>query len=491
MELFSLALEIKAIRTVTSPDIKKAHRVSMLGRLTPDMFSSEVTKKAYKRISRLLESRAMVLDWEDLLEDPNLNADYRDELRSSEEAPAKSMKGFERILEPLMRYRKRRTIMQVGRSIAKDLEGDEEEFDEDTYLLTLADKLNQAKGGSSNERVHSFGGKKSNALKLAKKVLNSPAEILYKTGYKAYDDKNAGLPTTGVVILGASTSGGKSVFSMNLADRMSRANGIHCLKITLEMTEEQEMNRMLAMISGVEFWKIKQNKLSTKEKKQVFKAAKLYDKQMRKNKGRNSFVSPDRGMSIDDVLYMATAYNAEVTVLDYVGLLEGVDDGDQWKNLGSVVRRAKVQTQQSGKLIIILVQLDSETGKIRYSRAMQEHADVVWIWNYSDPEVRETGVLPIQVTKARDGELFEMPLKENFKQMQVLDGDGEVRDLSPEDNKEQFRKGGGKFGKKKREPMELADLKPNRRASMIVNSAFDGDDDKGTSKKKKRKKVLE
>jgi hypothetical protein len=39
--------------------------------------------------------------------------------------------------------------------------------------------------------------------------------------------------------------------------------------------------------------------------------------------------------------------------------------------------------------------------------------------------------------------------------------------------------------------MELADLKPNRRASMIVNSAFEGDEDKGTSKKKKRKKVLE
>lgn len=489
MELYSLALEIKALRTVTCPDIKKAHRVSMLGRLSPDLFSSEVTKKAYKRVSKLLESRSMVLDWDDLLEDPNLNVDYRDELRSSDEAPAKGMKGFERILDPLMKYRKRRTIMQVGRLIAKDLDGDEEEFDEDSYLLQLADKLNQAKGGSITEKVHSFGGKKSNAMRLAKQVLNAPTEVQYKTGYKAYDDKNAGLPTTGVVILGASTSGGKSVFSMNLADRMALANGIHCLKITLEMTEEQEMNRMLAMISGVDFWKIKQNKLTAKEKKSVLKAAKLYDTKLRKAKARNSFVSPDRGMNIDDVLYMATAYNAEVTVLDYVGLLEGVDDGDQWKNLGSVVRRAKVHAQQSKKLIIILVQIDSDTGKIRYSRAMQEHADVVWIWNYSDPEVRETKVLPIQVTKARDGELFEMPLKEVFEKMQVLDGDGEVRELSPEDNKSQFRKGGDKF-KKKREPTELADLKPNRRAGMIVDAAYDDGGGK-KSKKKKRKAALE
>lgn len=488
MELFSLSLEVKALKTVTNPDIKKAQRISMLGRLTPDMFSSDVTKKAYKRLQKLLEARSMLLDWEDLLEDPNLNVDYRDELRASDESPARGMKGFERLVEPLIQYRKLRTIMQVGRSIAKDLDGNEEDFDVDTYLLQIADKLNQAKGGSVKERVHSFGGKNSNALKLAKRVLNAPTEVLHKTGYKAYDDKNAGLPTTGVFIMGASTSGGKSVTSMNLAHRMAMANGIHCLKITLEMTEEQEMNRMLAMISGVDFRKIKQNKLTKKEKKAVYAAAKLYDKQLSKKSGaRNSFVSPDRGMTIDDVLYMATAYNAEVTVLDYVGLLEGVDDGDQWKNLGGVVRRAKVHSQQTGRLIIILVQTDSDTGKIRYSQAMKEHADVVWTWNYSDPEIRETGVLPIQVIKARDGELFELPLKEMFSKMQVLDGDGEVKELSPEDNKSQFRKGGGKF--KKREPTELADLKPNRRASMIVDNAYD--DGNGKSKKKKRKAALE
>lgn len=483
MELYSLSLEIKALRTVTSPDIKKAHRISMLGRLSPDLFSSEVTKKAYKRVSKLVETRSMILDWEDLLEDPNLNVDFRDELRDAEEQPAKGMKGFERILEPLQKYRKRRTIMTVGRTIAKDLEGSEEEFDEDQYLLEIADKLNQAKGGQQNEKVYSFGGNKSNALKFAQKTLDNPQERLYKTGYKAYDDKNAGLPTSGVFILGASTSGGKSVFSMNLANRIALANGIHCLKITLEMTAEQEMNRMLAMISGVDFWKIKQHNLTKKEKKKVMEAAKMYDKQLRKKGARNSFVSPDRGMTIDDVLYMATAYNAEITVLDYVGLLEGVDDGDQWKNLGSVVRRAKVHSKESNKLIIILVQIDGETGKIRYSQAMKEHADVVWTWNYSDPEIRETKVLPIQVIKVRDGELFEMPLKEVFEKMQVLDGDGEVKELSPDENKSQFRTG----GKKKREPTELADLKPNRRASMIVDAAYD-DSDSGSSKKSKKKK---
>lgn len=490
MEIFSMGLEIKALRTITSNEIKKGLRVSMLGRLTDKHFSSEVTKKTYRRLMKLLESRSIIMDWDDVLEDPNLSVDFREALRESDESPAKGLKGFERIYDSLEQYRKRRHLMNLGREIAKVLDGSEEEFDEDEFLLRMAEGLNQASGGSKQtEKIYTFGGKKSNALAFAEQTLNNPTEKLYKTGYKEYDKRNGGLPTTGVMLLGASTSGGKSVFSMNLADRMVQANDIHALKVTLEMTAEQEMNRMLAMISGVDFWKIKQNKLTEKEKKEVLKAAKAYDKMLTKKKGRNSFTSPERGMSIDDVLYMSTAYGAQLMVIDYAGLLEGVDDGDQWKNLGAIVRKAKVHTQRTGQLVIILVQIDDDTGKIRYAKAMREHADVVWIWNYSDPEIREMKILPIQVIKVRDGELFELPLKDVFEKMRVDDSDEVSRDLTPDENKGEFRK--GKNGFKKKENKELADLKPNRRAGMLVSAAYDDGDKKGGSKKKKRKRALE
>ena len=497
MELSSIGLELRAIKTVTSRSFKDAHRTSMLGRLNVGHFSSEVTRKAFRRLNKLVEVKGEILDWEDLLEDPNLAEDFRDELRASEDVPAKTRNGYDRIYEGLEKYRKRRHIAALGRRIAKDLDTDEEDFDEDTYLREVADELNQAQKGSNlTEKVWTFGGKKGNAVKLAKQAIHNPKELMYKTGYKTYDDKNGGWPTTGVILLAGSTSGGKSVLSMNIADRMARMNGIHTLKITLEMTAEQEMNRMLAMIAGVPFWKIKQKKLSDREKDKLLKAAKAYDKQLRKSKAKNSFVSPERGMSIEDVLYMTVPYGVQVSFIDYVGLLEGIDNDNQWRELSTIVRKAKVHAQQTGQLVVILCQLDDQSGRIRYSGGMREHADVVWAWNYSDPEVRETKIIPVQVMKARDGELFEMPLRDMFEQMRVDDAEEgteipQAARSAIEDDKGEKKFKKGNFKKKKQDDIPL---KKNRRSAtdFLKGNDRDGDtdDDDILPKKKKKKKYV-
>ncbi len=495
MEMFSLGLEIRAIRTITNPNIKEAYRTAMMGRLSVSHFSSEVTRKAFRRITKLVEVKNEIIEWDDLLEDPNLAEEFRDSLREADETPAKTMKGFDKIFDSLEEYRQRRDVMNIGKQIAKDFgEADPEEFDIQEYMQQLGDKLGQAQRGTrTTEKVWTFGGKKSNAVKLAKQVITNPKEVMYKTGFKAYDKRNGGWPTTGVVLLAGSTSGGKSVISMNIADAMAKLNGIHCLKVTLEMTAEQEMKRMLAMISGVDFWKIKQGKLSGREKKELLKAAKKYDKIVSKSKGRNSFTSPERGMSIDDVLYMSIPYGVHVTFIDYVGLLEGIDNDNQWRELSTIVRKAKVHASATGQLVVILCQLDDQSGRIRYSNGMREHADVVWSWNYSDPEVREGKIIPVQVMKARDGELFEMPLKDMFETMRVADAEEGTEmpksgAMATDDVEGTPKKKFGKGNFKKKDKLEI---KKSRRAAAAFlsgsNDSDDDDDDDLPKKKKKRK----
>ncbi|QYW05357.1 hypothetical protein pEaSNUABM25_00001 [Erwinia phage pEa_SNUABM_25] len=465
----------------------------MMGRLGVSHFSSEITRKAFRRITKLVEVKSEIIEWDDLLEDPNLAEEFRDSLREADEKPAKSMKGFDRVYDNLEKYRQRRDIMNIGKMIAKDFgEADAEEFNEQEYMQGLADKLGQAQRGTrSTEKVHTFGGKKSNAIKLAKQVILNPKEVMYKTGFKNYDKRNGGWPTTGVVLLAGSTSGGKSVISMNIADAMAKINGIHCLKVTLEMTAEQEMKRMLSMISGIEFNKIKQGKLSKREQKQLIEAAKQYDKIMTKSKGRNSFTSPERGMSIDDVLYMSIPYGVHVTFIDYVGLLEGVDNDNQWRELSTIVRKAKVHANATGQLVVILCQLDDQSGRIRYSGGMREHADVVWSWNYSDPEIREGHVIPMQVMKARDGELFEMAIAEAFHLMRVSDAEegAEIPQRAVTSDDVGGSPAKGNF-KKKGKGKDKIEIKKSRRAAaaFLSSGSDDDDDDEDLPKKKKKRK---
>lgn len=425
MEMRSMGLEVRALMTITNSKIESSKRMAMLGRVNKDHFSSDVTKKAFRRISKLAESRGELVEWIDILEDPNMGEDYRDALEEYEVEPAKTLKGFGKIFDKLDSYRKRRHLLEIAKELHKTLEADDDEFEEDEYIQSIAENLASAKKSSvTEEKVWAFGGKKKgNALKLVKQALYSPKESLYKTGFKEYDDRNGGIPTSGVMLLAGSTSGGKSIISQNLADQLAQINALKVLTVTLEMSDEQHVNRQLAMITGTDFSKIKQKKLSDREKKKLLKAAKEYDARLRKAKGKVMFTSPSRGMTIDDVIYMTVPYDADICVLDYVGLLEGMDEDNQWRELSSAVRKAKIHSQATGKLYILLVQFDADSNKIRYSKGMKEHADVLWQWNYSDPEVREGKIIPVQIAKVRDGELFEMPLAERFHVMQVGDAE--------------------------------------------------------------------
>lgn len=484
MEMNSISLEVRALRTVTSAHIKESVRMSMLGRLSREHFSSEITRKAYRRLAKLAEVRSEILEWHDLLDDPNLGEEVRDALDEYEVVAAKGLKGFQRIMTRLDSYRKRRALLTLVKDVHKQLESeDDEEFDEDAYLHSIAERLGAVKTTDvSVERVYSFGGDDDEVLNLAKRTIHNPAESLYKTGFKEYDDRNGGLPTSGVMLMAGSTSGGKSVIAQNLGDQLARLNSLHTLTVTLEMTEEQHMNRHLSMISGIEFGKIKKKQLTDDEKDTLLRAASKYHKSLKKAKAKVSFTSPDHGMTMDDVLYMTVPYGADVCILDYVGLLEGMDEDNQWRLLSAAVRQAKIHSKATGKLYIILVQFDSDQNKVRYSKGMKEHADVLWQWSYSDPEVRETHVLPIQIAKVRDGELFEMPLEERFHVMQVGDAPSDVK-ITRKTMTLDDMDGKPKRGKKKNKGREAA-------KKFLSDSSSNDADDSKKSKKKRRSYVL-
>lgn len=474
MDLSSFGLEVKALRSITNAKMKSSLRMSMLGRLGVEHFANEVTRKAFRRVSKLASARGELLNWSELLVDPNLPEEYRDYLAESDAKPVAKLERFAGVVEQLDKYRMRRHLADLARSIAETIESDvSEDFSEEECLRDVANRLQSAYSKKAEDAVYSFG-KSSNIKDMVHRVLHKPNERLYKTGYKMYDDANGGLPTTGVVLLAGATSSGKSVLSMNLMKQMHELNAISVLKITLEMTAEQEMNRILSMLSGVAFSSIKQNKLTDKEKVKIAKAAKAFDKECKARKANFMYAAPEDGMSIDDVLYMGAAYNAKVVCLDYVGLLEGLDDDSQWRKLSEIVRKAKVFSSRTGTLVVILCQLDEESGKIRYSKGMREHADVVWTWNYSDPELRETRHIPIEVIKVRDGQLMTMPLKEAFDVMRVSNPEGDVPEFAGKRKSKSFSDSGDSEGKA-------------RRRALLDSASSDDDDDDVSGKDKPRK----
>lgn len=419
MDLASFSQEVRALQSLTDSSISYQRRMALLGRLTEGHFSTDVTRSAFKLVRRYSNTGELP-EWDDLVEDPKLAEDAKDTLRDEDFKPIVA-KAHRRLVETLSKYKKRRDLKDIAAAIANGLKEDEsEEFDEDTLRQQAAGMLADVGAAAAQTRIYGIGkGQHKSGIKFAQKVFESPAEQLYKTGFADYDSINGGFPTSGVILLAATTSGGKSALSMNLGYDIALLNGIDVQRVTLEMTAEQETKRMASMLSGVEFNKIKQGTLSKAEQRKILKVMEDCDNKLCAAGGSYSYLSPERGMDADDVMYLASSTGAHISIVDYVGLLNGIDAGNQAACLSEVVRKFKVHASITGKLYILLVQLDSESGKVRYSRAMVEHSDVLITWAYVDAEVRALKSLPLNVEKARDGELFSFDVPEAFAAMAV------------------------------------------------------------------------
>ncbi len=85
------------------------------------------------------------------------------------------------------------------------------------------------------------------------------------TGFKDLDNKLAGLQKSDLVILAARPSVGKTSFALDIARHAATKDNIPVLIFSLEMSNQQLVDRMLAAEAQIDSWKMRRGKLSLDE----------------------------------------------------------------------------------------------------------------------------------------------------------------------------------------------------------------------------------
>jgi hypothetical protein len=114
------------------------------------------------------------------------------------------------------------------------------------------------------------------------------------------------------------------------------------------------------------------------------------------------FTCPAEEVDINWILQQAEMSDREVIIIDYVGLLAGLNGDDQWRAMSNVVRQAKIWTNRTGKTVIILAQMRFENGKpeLKYSKAILDHCNNAWAWQHIKVNGRD--YLIVTQMKARE-----------------------------------------------------------------------------------------
>jgi len=223
--------------------------------------------------------------------------------------------------------------------------------------------------------------------------------------------------------IGGPAGGGKTSLALQLAQNMSESGMEDVVYVPLEMDEDETMERILANKAGVKLSRIKQKKTSESEDQRIVKAYKKHVKTLKKNKVRFTIYAPEEDVTIDEVLLLLKPYGYRVIIIDYLTLLKGTDGDDasekQWQKIGQIGRRCKIWAKANNAIVILVAQVDEE-GRLRYSRALKEHANILWTWPVNK-ETRENKVMKIQSEKARNMVMVDFELGYDDELFQVFD----------------------------------------------------------------------
>lgn len=435
MKLFSQQLELRAVRSmaVSSPGDKVASVTMtdatsisslLLSSVDESFFHYEPAKAAYKRLMSVAQRRSKIISFEDLIEDPAINEEFRDVLGQYKKAPVISVDRATTLLASLDEYRQTRSLYYMAKNVLETLKKSEVNVGE--LLDTVTNQLTAARSRDSmTDQIQTIGHDANAVDELLDEALSTEDDQLLLTGIKEFDDRNGGITAEGVWLIAATTSGGKSVARMNLCKNLYLLNNVSVCTVSLEMNSKKETHRLLSNLTRIPFWKFKKKRLSDADRELCRKKWKAFHLHGKKCKARYSILCPTRGVTIQQLLMLVKPYKFKVLAIDYIGLLEGVDGKDQWQVLSSITRICKIFSSENKCLVILLAQLDSDDDRVRYSKGIMEHVDSCWIWNYSKQEQRDLRTIPVVQKKARDQELFPFDLAEQFNIMTISNPDEE------------------------------------------------------------------
>lgn len=389
----------------------------------PEVFSYEPFCAGYERLQHLLVREGRMPTWNSLIDDPALDV-FRDQLVaacSRERVESRAMNTLREVEDSAENLTELFYLRKVQANAARLSElvydGNVEIEDITTHYLQLNDLV--ASGVVDDVPIIHLG---ENDDELFDNLTN-PARLptFYPIGMPTYDKEVGGLPKSGLVLVGATTSGGKSAFANHLVLHFSTVLCLDVIKVSLEMPKDQEYMRFMANRGRASMRNMRAGAdITHEENKRLRKAHEDFKAKRAANAyGRLSFWCPGN-TDVSRMLLKLQPYNYHVIVVDYIGLLEGADSDNQALELSRIARTLKVHTQKTKQLVVALVQLDEDSKKVRYARAMKEHCDNLIIWYPTDDE-KKAGEWMMHQVKGRDSGLLSWGVKFHADTMTFTD----------------------------------------------------------------------
>ncbi len=239
-----------------------------------------------------------------------------------------------------------------------------------------------------------------------------------KTGFVDLDNVLSGMQASNLLILAARPGQGKTAFIVNMAQNIAvtekKAVGI----FSLEMSQEELVDRLLVGQADVDAWKLKTGRLSESDFAKLSEAMGLLA-------DAPIYIDDTPGISISQIRTKARRlqleHNVSLIIIDYLQL---VDPGKHYDNrvqevslvsqaLKNLARELKVPVlavSQLSRAVEHRGERKPQLADLRESGAIEQDADVVMFLYRPDAELSNVMQTKLLIAKHRNGPMGEIDL---------------------------------------------------------------------------------
>ncbi len=303
---------------------------------------------------------------------------------------------------------KKRELFELAKNIQKEIEQIE---DVDVYLEKNISEIQKIE--FQTEKEENFIDEVAKTATKIEQNINKKQDYSYYTGFLDLDDLTDGLHKGELTIIGARPGVGKTTFSLQIAEHISKKQK-NVTYVCLEMSTEQMIQKMLAKEARVNSRKIRNGDLTSEEIDKIgIACAEVCDLKM-------NILTKIRTIQQIEIVArrMKNRGKLDLLIIDYLQLVRSsAKFQSREQEVADISRTLKLLSIELEIPIIALCQLNRNASKneptladIRESGSIEQDADNV-IFLYQEDE--ENNIVTVDLQKQRAGNIGKSRLKFN------------------------------------------------------------------------------
>lgn len=254
------------------------------------------------------------------------------------------------------------------------------------------------------------------------------------SGFSELDNLLAGLQNSDLLILAARPAMGKSSFALNVAHHVAASEGVPVGVFSLEMSQEQLVNRMLSSEAGIDSWKLRTGNLDDEDFTKIGNAMGTLSE-------APIFIDDTPMSNVMELRTKARRIQNEhglgLVIIDYLQLMSGQGrySDNRVQEVSEISRGLKGLARELNVPVLALSQLSRtveqrspqipQLADLRESGSIEQDADVVLFLyreDYYNPDTDRQHITDLFIKKHRNGpigqvELFFHEDKTQFRQI--------------------------------------------------------------------------